>query len=333
MERASLRAPDFWYSDAPGPAQRFLAAVMAPLGTLYGLAGALKQQLARPFDPCVPVICIGNLNVGGTGKTPIAIALAHVVGARRPFLLTRGYGGRLIGPVLVDKAVHGAKEVGDEALLLAAAAPTIVARNRRLGAGMALAGGAGLIIMDDGFQNFALKKTLSILIIDGQHGFGNGQTVPAGPLRERAARGLKRADALIVMGETSLKTEAAIAGFLGPRFKARLMADEGPLPHGPLLAFAGIGRPEKFFATLTELGRAPVAVRAFPDHHMYRPGEIEALRMQAAHLNASLITTEKDLARLAAAQAEGIAALAVTAVVEDKANFARLLSQPAPAPG
>ncbi len=298
MERVSLRAPDFWYGERPSLAGRLIAFALTPLGWLYDLAGRMKQRFARPFDPGIPVICIGNLTAGGTGKTPLAIALASRLAERRPFLLTRGYGGALKGPVRVDPAVHGASDVGDEALLLARAAPTIVARNRRAGALAAKAAGAGLILMDDGFQNFALAKSLSLVVVDGALGFGNGRVIPAGPLREGAARGLARADAVVVMGEAAPATVAALEALKAPVFHADLAPDASSLPKTPFLAFAGIGRPEKFFATLRALRRDVTETRTFPDHHVYSAPEIADLRARAETINARLVTTEKDLARL-----------------------------------
>lgn len=327
-ERVSLRAPDFWYGK-PTPLGRLASAALTPLGALYDFVGRIKAAFAQPYDPGIPVLCVGNLTAGGTGKTPLAMAIARRLVAQRPYLLTRGYGGKLKGPVLVT-ADHTAIEVGDEALLLRGAAPTIVARNRRTGALAARNQGAGLLIMDDGFQNFALKKSLSILVVDGARGFGNGRVIPAGPLREGIERGLARAAATVVMGEASEATVAALREFKGAIFHGELTPDTAHLPPGPLVAFAGIGQPEKFFASLRALKREVIDARAFPDHYVFASAEIEELRRRAASAGARLVTTEKDLARLPPMLAAGIAALPVKAVIEEDEHFARFLSRLAP---
>jgi tetraacyldisaccharide 4'-kinase len=326
-----LRAPDFWYADGASFSQRVLRAALAPVAALYGFVGGIRERFSQPFDPGIPVICVGNLTAGGTGKTPLAIALARALAHRRPYLLTRGYGGRLAGPVLVDPATHSAHDVGDEALLLASAAPTYLSRDRRAGASAAKAAGAGLLIMDDGHQNFRLRKTISLLVVDAERGFGNGRLIPAGPLREPPQRGLARADALVLMGEALQSTTAALGGFCGPVFTARLAPDRSRLPDGPLFAFAGIGRPEKFFATLTDLGCSLVGTRAFPDHHPYEAVEIADLLLRARRTGARLVTTQKDLVRIAPALAVGIACLPVAAVMSEEIAFRRFLEARLPA--
>lgn len=329
-----MRAPDFWYNEHPGFGARAICAALWPLSLAYDAAGALKERGARPFDPGIPVVCVGNLTAGGTGKTPTAIAIARLLADRGPFLLTRGYGGSLKGPARVDPEEHTSVEVGDEALLLARAAPTIVARERPLGANVARGAGAGLIIMDDGHQNFTLRKTLSIVVVDGAMGFGNGAVIPAGPLRERPGRGLARADALLVMGEAGASASAAIAGFGGPVFHASLQPDRLRLPDGPLFAFAGIGRPAKFFAMLREAGCDLVGTRAFDDHHPYDVAEITDLRDRARHMGARLVTTEKDMVRIPTALTAAIIPIAVTATIAGEATFRAFLAErlPEPAP-
>src|SRR5579863_3994588 len=202
-----MRAPDFWRNRGAG------ALLLAPLGALYGASVAFKARHARPFDPEIPVICVGNLTAGGSGKTPIAIALADMLRAQghTPYFLTRGYGGSTKGPALASRG-HTARVMGDEALLLARTAPTIVARDRAAGARMAKDKGATVIVMDDGHQNFSLRKTLSLVVVDGESGFGNALQIPAGPLREPVTQGLARADAVIVMNEGT----PDLAGYRGP---------------------------------------------------------------------------------------------------------------------
>jgi tetraacyldisaccharide 4'-kinase len=286
-----MRAPDFWRSDGLTPR------LLDPLGQVYGLIGRLRRRLASPRAASVPVICVGNLTAGGAGKTPAAIAIAARLKAagERPHLLTRGYGGRIAGPERVDLAVHDAKEVGDEALLLARTAPTWVAKDRVLGADAAARAGASVIILDDGHQNPHLAHDLAFVVIDGAAGFGNNRLLPAGPLRETVEDGLARADALIVIGGGG----PAIASSL-PRLKADFQAAPGApdLVGKRILAFAGIGRPQKFFETVQGLGAVIVDARPFPDHYRYKPSEIEALLAQARQVDASCLTTEKDHVRI-----------------------------------
>src|SRR5712675_2587110 len=241
-----MRDPSFWWR-APGP----MAGLLAPLGALYGVIAAQRlMQAGRRVR--VPVVCIGNLTVGGAGKTPTAIAVARLLQAAgaRPIFLTRGYGGRLAGPVAVAPT-HGAADVGDEPLLLARVAPTIVARDRAAGARAAEAAGAELIVMDDGFQNPALAKDLSLIVVDGRRGLGNGKVFPAGPLRAPLRPQIARAQALLVVGEPGPAAQPAIDGARArglPVFTGRLVPDPAvvaALAARPALAFAGIADPEK----------------------------------------------------------------------------------------
>lgn len=315
-----MQTPDFWKS-------RGLAALaLAPLGTLYGASVAWKSRIARRHRAAVPVICVGNLTAGGSGKTPVAIAIAQALIARgaKPFFLSRGYGGREHGPAQVMH-LSRAENVGDEALLLVRTAPTIVARNRAEGAEMAHMKGAGIIVMDDGHQNFSLRKNLSLVLVDGESGFANGLMIPAGPLREPVAQGLARANAVVVVGDGMPNLQ----GFAGPVLRARLIGDGETLRGRKVFAFAGIGRPEKFVASLKEAGAVVTGTRFFADHHPYRAAEIAALR--AAADGAALVTTEKDLVRLAPELRGGIAALPVRAVFDDPASLARLLDRLPPA--
>jgi tetraacyldisaccharide 4'-kinase len=280
--------------------------LLSPLAALYGAAAALR--LRRPGRRAgVPVICLGNLTVGGAGKTPAALAVGRLLFAahERPFFLSRGYGGRLAGPVLVNRSIHRAADVGDEPLLLARLAPTIVARNRVAGAQLARFEGASAIVMDDGFQNPALHKDLAILVIDGRRGIGNGRVLPAGPLRAPLASQMARAHALIVVGPAA-ESAAALAE-LGrkrglPVFHARLEPDRqtlAALAGRRILAFAGIADPDKFFATLAEAGLNVVERHGFADHHRYTAADAQSLTAQAQSQNLVLLTTEKDQARLA----------------------------------
>jgi tetraacyldisaccharide 4'-kinase len=241
---------------------------------------------------------------------------------RRAFMLSRGYGSRLAGPVVVDTNLHTAADIGDEAMLLAAAAPSIVARDRRRGAELADSLGADVIVMDDGHQNFSLRKDFSIVAVDGAIGFGNGYVLPAGPLRERVRDGLAHADAVVLVGDGA----PVLPGWSGPTFRARLVPRDGPdLAGKRLIAFAGIGRPEKFFETLRILGAHLTGAVAFADHHPFRADEIARLRARAQIEKAMLITTEKDFVRLSPSERDGVAVLRIRAEFEVAREFERLL--------
>jgi tetraacyldisaccharide 4'-kinase len=309
-----MHAPDFWQR------RGLLAAALAPLGFAYGASVAFKARHAKAFDPGLPVICVGNLTAGGSGKTPLAIAIAELLRAKgyKPYFLTRGYGGSEHGPALASRG-HSAAVMGDEALLLARTAPTVVARDRAAGARLAQEKGATILVMDDGHQNFSLRKSLSLVVVDAQTGFGNGYQIPAGPLREPVAQGLARADAVILVGEGA----PDLGGYNGPVLRAHLKPDGGTFAGKPVFAFAGIGRPEKFAASLEDSGAQLCGSCFFPDHHPYTEDEITQLRAVAG--DATLVTTEKDFVRLTTAQREGIRMLKVAATFDDAAAIDRLL--------
>lgn len=306
-----MRAPEFWMHEC------WQARLLAPASWLYGRAAMLRERLVAPAAPPVPVLCIGNLTAGGTGKTPVAIAAARLLLAagRRPFFLSRGHGGALAGPLRVDPERHAAADTGDEPLLLARVAPAIVARDRVAGARLAAAEGADCIVMDDGLQNPALAKTLRLVVVDGETGFGNGRTMPAGPLRAPLAHGLSLADGFVLVGEDRRGLAARLAA-RAPVLRASLgpAAEDGAALRGRrLLAFAGIGRPGKFFATLEACGATLVAREGFADHHPFRGSEIAALHARAAAAGAALATTEKDMVRIPPARRDGILVLPVEA--------------------
>jgi tetraacyldisaccharide 4'-kinase len=311
-----MRAPDFWQRRGAA------ALLLAPLGGLYGVSVAWKAWRAKPARVKARVICVGNLTAGGSGKTPVALAVgARLLGeGKRVFFLTRGYGGSETGPLRVE--THSTpRQVGDEALLLAALAPTIVARDRAAGAALAVGEGADVIVMDDGHQNFSLAKNLSLVVVDGETGFGNGLMIPAGPLREPVVQGLSRADGVIVMNGTA----PDLQGYRGPVLQARLTVSGGTLTGRRVFAFAGIGRPEKFLASLNEAGAIVTGAQFFGDHHPYRPEEIAALRGRAG--GATLVTTEKDFVRLDPQTRADIAALPVEARFENPAALDTLLAR------
>jgi len=317
-----LSPPEFWQRDG------LLPTLLTPFGWVFGAAGTLRRRVVRPFAPGVPVICVGNLVLGGAGKTPIAIDLAERLSARgaHPHLLTRGYGGVLAGPVRVDPARHGARDVGDEPLLLARAAPTWVARERHRGAAAAVAAGARALVLDDGFQNPGLAHDLGILVVDGRIGFGNRRILPAGPLRESVRAGLARADAIVLMGEDERNLAPQLGG--GPLLRARLApgAAAPPLRGREFVAFAGISDPDKFFSFLRAEGARLATTRRFPDHQPYDEAMLAPLIREAKQRHVRLITTEKDLVRVPQVLRGEITAFPVTVHWQDEAELSRLLS-------
>lgn len=305
---------------------RLLAASLAPFASAYDGAQRLKQAAAREFAAGAPVFCAGGATLGGAGKTPFALLLASRLKAlgQQPWFLTRGYGGSMRGPALVNPSVHGAAEIGDEALLLAASCPTIVARNRAGGA--RLAAGADALVLDDGHQNLSLRKDCAFLVVDGADPFGNGRVFPAGPLREPFGRALSRADAVAIVGEDRTSLEPALRRFKGPVFRARLELDNAPR-RARVTAFAGVGSPSRFFDLLDRSGFEVVSRRPFPDHHPYTEDDLNELRRAAARDDAALITTSKDFVRLAPAQREGVLQLPVVMRVDDENRLDALLMQ------
>ena len=296
-----MRAPDFWR-------RRGLPALaLAPAGLIYAAGGWLRERLAAPVQAAVPVVCIGNAVAGGAGKTPTLLAIAAMLAHRNPHALSRGYGGNEKGPLRVDPAKHTAADVGDEPLLLARTMPSWVARDRAAGAAAIAGAGAGVILMDDGFQDPGLAKTLSLLVVDAEQGFGNGFCLPAGPLREPVERALGRADALVLAGGGAFRPQTG-----KPVFRAAIKpTGAADAWHGRrVVAFAGIGRPAKFFATLRELGAELVCEMAFPDHHVFDEAELAELAARAAD-GALLVTTEKDWVRLPEAWRGRVQALPV----------------------
>lgn len=286
-----------------------MAALLSPLAALYDAVAVRRMHQPGARLP-IPVICVGNPTMGGAGKTPTAIAIARLLQAEgcKPAFLSRGYGGRLAGPVAV-KPDHDAGAVGDEPLLLARVALTIVSRARAAGAALAIERGADVLVMDDGFQNPALAKDFSVLVVDGRRGVGNGCVFPAGPLRADLDAQVGRAQALLVIGEDSAFTAPALtaAGRHGlPIWRGRLVPDAqtlAALAGRRVLAFAGIGSPDKFFATLAEAGVTVALRMGFDDHHLYTPEEAANLVKLAEVEGLDLVTTEKDHARLSASPA------------------------------
>ncbi|MEM8787294.1 MAG: tetraacyldisaccharide 4'-kinase [Pseudomonadota bacterium] len=331
------RAPGFW--QRPQAAPGLAARALTPAAWIWRAVTARRLARAPLLRPAVPVICVGNLTVGGTGKTPLVAALLTrlSLAGRHPHALSCGYGGQLAGPVQVDPNRHDAAAVGDEPLLLAAVAPTWIARRRAEGAEAAQAGSAGAIVMDDGFQNPDVATDLRILVIDGGVGFGNGRVLPAGPLREPVAGGLARTDLVVALGNAA-DIDALRNAWPALDAQPLLTGRIAPLETGmdwrglPVVAFAGIGRPQKFFATLRRLGADLRATHAFGDHAPYPPRLLARLQAEARERGAMLVTTEKDAVRLPAQIRQQVRVLPVRVEMDDwaplDAALDRLFARP-----
>lgn len=315
-----MKEPWFWRET--GLAAHVAAAALAPLGFFYDLGQRIRTATAHPAPIEAPVICVGNATLGGVGKTPFALVLHGVLKERgiEAHFLSRGHGGALTGPTRVND-LHTARDVGDEPLLLAATAPTWVAKDRAAGARAAANAGAKAIIMDDGFQNPTIRKDCALLLIDAADPAGNGRVFPAGPLREPLSRAIARADAIVLVGDDSPSVGAGAC----PVF--RVSTDIAPtIAPRTAIAFCGIGRPARFFDGLEARGFALAGKFAFADHHEFRPTEISFLRAKAKKAGAALITTEKDLVRLAPDSREGIAVARLKMTVDDVDGLARLVT-------
>lgn len=297
-----LKTPHFWY-DTKKISAKVKSTALLPFSFVYGTGHKIHQKMGTPYQSSIPVLCIGNLVSGGSGKTPAALAVMQLLKNKavfkNPVFLSRGYGGALEGPLLVDGRRHTAGEVGDEPLLLARWGQTIISSDREKGARYAEQKGCDLIVMDDGMQNRSLAKTLHLVVVDGLHGFGNGRLLPAGPLREPLAKGIERSDAFIMIGHDS----GDIAGKLAkskPVFKAQIRVPDSWINNHtmPYVAFAGMGQPDKFLNTLLSKKVNIVGWHSFADHHPYSFKEMEKLAKEAERKGARLITTEKDLVRI-----------------------------------
>jgi len=328
-----MHEPDFWYRPSS-----WMSRLLMPLAAIYGaIAGHRLQR--EGVDAGIPVLCVGNYHAGGAGKTPTVLALAKLLRDldETPVVLSRGYGGRLQGPVTVDPDRHGAADVGDEPLMLARTIPVVVARDRLDGVALARSQGATVIVMDDGFQNPAVAKDASLIVIDAQRGLGNGCVFPAGPLRAPLLPQIARTDALIVVGDGAGAGEvaAAVTARGKPVLSANLKANDASiasLAGKRVAAFAGIGDPNRFFRTLRASGIEVVLEQAFADHHAFSQSEIETLIAQATREALTLVTTEKDLARLRGREglpdrAREIVAFAVTLEIDGVAELRKLVSE------
>ena len=314
-----MQTPGLWQT------KNICSAFLMPFGFVYGLATFLRLKFVKPVKVGVPVICIGNLTAGGTGKTPVAMFVAELIKAhgKNPFFISRGYGGKLQN-VLVNPQIHTARDVGDEPLLLSQIAPTVVCKDRVRAAKTAISYGADCLIMDDGFQNPWLYKDFSVLVFNGKYGVGNGRLIPSGPLRETLSNGLKRADCAIVMeGDTSGITKKLNL----PTFSGKIVQLPVKNCAQKVLAFAGIGHPQKFYDSLMKSGLTIARIHNFPDHHFYTRPELDALIFEAEENNLALFTTAKDFVKIPTDLQTKFNVLQIKAKLENPKAFFTLLQK------
>ena len=329
----TLKDPRFWYESSPS----LLARGLRPFSWIFQAFGQCQSLWITPKEVPCPLICVGNLTVGGAGKTPTVLKIADILRSQKKSVhfLTRGYGGRLKEPVQVSLDHHTHEDVGDEALLLAQAAPTWVSADRYEGAKRAYESGASLIIMDDGFQNPSLTKNLNLVVVDSLRGVGNGLVLPAGPLRETLYKGLDRAQGVILIGSQKQAHESLkfFDNYLSqlPILKAQLRPTEASLEkfknngHRLYTAFCGIGNPEKFFTTLREISLNVLQTFSFPDHYPYTVQDIRSLVEKAQDAQSRLVTTRKDWVRLPLEYRSQVDVLDITLEFEDEASIASLI--------
>ena len=315
-----LKTPSFWYRSAQS-APPMIESLLWPVSLIYGFGARLNLSSSQTYISPIPVLCVGNLVAGGGGKTPTLLALNGIIKrhdlAQNPTFLSRGYGGTESGPYRVTSDHDTVQRVGDEPLLLANTAQTVISRYRPAGIKLAHGLDADMILMDDGYQNPSVTKDISVLVIDGEAGFGNGKLLPAGPLRETVVDGLARADAVVLIGEDKRNITASIpAG--RPLFKAHIKSKFKKEPKEKYIAFCGLARPEKFQDTLKAEGLNILAFHAFADHHVFSEAEIAQLSIQAKNENAVLLTTEKDHVRLPAIHRKNIKTFPIEIVFDDE---------------
>ncbi len=334
-----LSTPEWWYVrglSARQGAMPTLRLLMTPVSWIWAAATARRIARGQPFDPGVPVICVGNLTMGGAGKTPVVRAIAQRLAASgiAVHLLSRGYGGRLEGPVRVDPTVHTAADVGDEPLMLAGDLPVWVALDRAAGAKAAAAAAAQVIVMDDGHQNPSVRKALSLVVVDGETRgdawpFGDGRVFPAGPMREPPAAGLARADAVLILlpADVAVPDPELVRTLAGPTLLTGHLRPAAPPPNGPQVGFAGVGKPGKVERALQAAGCDLKDFAPFPDHHSYDEATLQRLARRAADFGAGLVTTEKDWARLPPTWRARVVAWPVRAEFDDPAALDALLAR------
>lgn len=318
-----MKPPSFWYKT--GFTSFFWAILLSPLGWLYDAIVNSRLRWIRPTKVKVPVICVGNLSVGGVGKTPTVIALVTLLKEEgyTPHILSRGYGGKATGPLLVDPHHHTAKDVGDEPLLLATKAPTWIGKNRFLSAQKAVEAGATILVMDDGLQNPTLYQDLKIAVFDGLSGIDNGFVFPAGPLRQSLFSGLKRIDLALLINFDN------VPNWLGdiPALQGTIVTDQQPNPSKNYIAFAGIGNPLKFFKTLRDNGYLVTREIPFDDHHVYTDSDIDQLKSYCQSENHQLITTEKDAIKLPSTFKASVEVLSIRLTFQNEMLFKEIIRE------
>lgn len=314
-----MKTPEFWTK------QSFLSDILQPLGKIYAAATARRLKSHTPYKSEYPVICIGNLTAGGTGKTPVSLSIAKMLRGmgKNPYFITRGYGGSLYN-VVVNRQIHTPQQVGDEPLLLAEVAPTVVNPDRAAAAKLAVANGADCLVMDDGFQNPTLHKDISFLVFDGNYGIGNGRVIPAGPLREPFNAGIQRAQAVIILGDD--KHSVAKQTDL-PVFYGKIKEEQPKITNRNIVAFCGIGHPEKFFASLNKCGFNLVKTFNFPDHHFYTRSDLSSLIDFAQKNNLDIYTTSKDFVKILPELRSHFKVLNIKISWQDEAALQNFLAQ------
>lgn len=314
-----MKTPDFWSDN------NLLSRLLTPFGWLYGMAAYWRFKFCKPYHADCPVICVGNLTAGGSGKTPVSLSMAQILkkSGKNPFFLTRGYGGKLKN-VIVNPQIHSPQDVGDEPLLLTAKAPTVVNPNRAIGAQTACNNGADCIIMDDGFQNPTLYKNLSFLVFDGTCGMGNEKSIPAGPLRESFKHGIKRAQAAIIIGKDRKNLAKRINL---PIFKGQIEEVKTISNKREVLAFAGIGRPQKLYSSLEKCGLKVAQTIDFPDHHYYTRDELKEIINIAKKNNFDIYTTSKDFVKIPTDLQSFFKVLQIQIVWEDEKALTDFIKQ------
>ncbi len=322
-----MKTPAYWYPDPQNKRSLWMARLLSPASLLFRWGTRLRLLGIRAYASRIPLLCIGNVVAGGAGKTPTSLAIARLLidQGHHPAFVTRGYGGRLSGVIRVDPSRHTVQEVGDEALLLAALAPTWIGRDRAAVVREAEKH-ADILIMDDGLQNPSLRPSASLLVLDGETGIGNGRMIPAGPLREPLSQAMARAKAAVIIGQKDRQNLAPLLGI--PVFRAQLVPVlPSNFPHGgSFIAFAGLARPQKLYTTARDLGLDLIETVDFPDHHVFSEKDLKKMQHMALVHNALLLTTEKDAVRLPDSFRKNVFVLPVRLVFDDPAAPTQLLS-------
>ena len=318
-----MKAPQFWYEP-----NTWKAKFLDPLGYFYNLLTLLRGKLAKPQSYSCLTICIGNLNVGGTGKTPTTIALAQhfLKKGLQVHVVSRGYKGKFQGTFLVDPQKHKSDEVGDEPLLMSEFTSVWVSNKRKNGIAAAENAGAQIVLLDDGFQDPSFHKDFSLIVVDGEKGFGNKKCMPAGPLRENIVQGFKRADALVIVGQRIYKFDTFPTHLKIIHSTLKPIETGMNWKEGKYLAFAGIADPSKFFKTLRSLGANLIDCVALSDHQNLDGQVLKRLERKANSAHAQLVTTEKDAVRLSKTFRKKVLSLPVRIEFDDKNELENLFN-------